>query len=435
MKKAKRIWISLVACLLALALFAVNIPVVGRMEVHAEKSSKEIQEEIDELEKEQKEIEKQIKELENLVTENMSEVEIAVSKKSAVDQQVALLYQQKETINKQIVAYGKLIAEKQKELDDAEAALAKMKEDNKARIRAMEKNSMTSSYWAVVFQAENFLDLLDQLKMVARIQESDEKMIRELTQAAEDVEVAKLALEDQKAELEAKQEELDATEEQLIEKKTEAEALLEELMEKNKEYLALVEEAEILHAANAEELEGLEEDYDEAKHREYLEYLASLPPPKPKPPVQTGGTTGGGTTGGGGNVTTNGETWGYPTSYIGVSSVYGYRIHPVYGDQRFHHGIDLAAYQGTPIYAARSGTVTIASYDWSSGYWVNINHGDGFTSRYLHMTHYVVSAGQYVTKGQVIGYVGSTGTSTGPHLHFGIYYNGSSVNPSNYIRF
>ena len=81
------------------------------------------------------------------------------------------------------------------------------------------------------------------------------------------------------------------------------------------------------------------------------------------------------------------------------------------------------------------GTVTTTSYNNSAGYYVTINHGDGFSTSYLHMTHYIVSEGQRVSAGQVIGYVGSTGVSTGPHLHFTIYYNGATVNPANYINF
>ena len=145
-----------------------------------------------------------------------------------------------------------------------------------------------------------------------------------------------------------------------------------------------------------------------------------------------------GNTGNAGNSNTStavpsNATWLMPCSYIRVSSPYGWRIHPVYGTTRFHHGIDLAAPKGTPIYASRSGTVTRATYDSSSGYYVTINHGDGFSSSYLHMTHYVVSVNQTVKAGQLIGYVGSTGTSTGPHLHFSVYYNGTSQNPAAYI--
>ena len=81
----------------------------------------------------------------------------------------------------------------------------------------------------------------------------------------------------------------------------------------------------------------------------------------------------------------------------------------------------------------RSGTVSAATYSYDCGYYVQINHGDGYRSIYMHMTHYVVSAGQHVSQGQVIGYCGSTGISTGPHLHFGISKNGVYVNPANYI--
>lgn len=426
MKKAKRIGISLLSVLLTLVLLAGSISPAAPMEVYA-KSSSQIKKEIDDLEEEREKIEEELAELDNLVTANMTEMEKAMNEKSAVDQQVALLYQQMDTINKQIVAYGTLIAEKQVELEAAEAALAQMKEDNKARIRAMEKNSMTASYWAVVFEAEDFLDMLDQLKMVAQIQEADKQMIKKLSEAAEQVEIAKEELETEKAALELKKAELEETEKQLEAKKAQAEAILEELMLKNEEYQKLVHDAEQIHSEMSEELEKLETAYDAAK---YQEYLATLPPPKPNP-GGAGNASGGATS----VPDTSGESWGYPTNYINFSSAYGWRKHPVYGDMRFHHGVDLGAYQGTPIYAARSGTVTIASYDWSSGYWVNISHGDGFTSRYLHMTHYIVSAGQYVSKGQVIGYVGSTGTSTGPHLHFGIYYNGVSQNPASYINF
>ena len=136
--------------------------------------------------------------------------------------------------------------------------------------------------------------------------------------------------------------------------------------------------------------------------------------------------------GSGGNASSSG--WQYPLPYrVTVTSAYGYRVNPVTGQWSFHTGVDLAAGAGTPIYATRSGTVTTATYSDVYGYYVTINHGDGYSSLYGHMTHYVVSAGETVSQGQVIGYVGSTGWSTGAHLHFTIYYNGSTVNPMDYI--
>ena len=118
-----------------------------------------------------------------------------------------------------------------------------------------------------------------------------------------------------------------------------------------------------------------------------------------------------------------------------VSSPFGNRDAPTAGASTYHQGIVLSAPEGTPIYASRTGVVTTATFGKSAGYYVSINHGDGYSSVYMHMTRYVVSKGQAVSAGQVIGYVGSTGVSTGPHLHFGIAYNGSYVNPANYIAF
>ncbi|MBR4308723.1 MAG: M23 family metallopeptidase, partial [Oscillospiraceae bacterium] len=130
----------------------------------------------------------------------------------------------------------------------------------------------------------------------------------------------------------------------------------------------------------------------------------------------------------------NGESFFFPVEYCSkLTSPYGYRVHPVTGKYTLHNGVDLAAAKGTKIYATKSGKVTTAVYNYSWGYYVVINHLDGFSSLYGHMTNFVVSEGEYVKRGQLIGYMGSTGWSTGPHLHFTIYYNGASVNPMNYI--
>ena len=137
-----------------------------------------------------------------------------------------------------------------------------------------------------------------------------------------------------------------------------------------------------------------------------------------------------------GNTGSN-ATWLRPCSYVMVTSPFGPRDieDQVSGASKYHQGIDLGAAEGTPIYATRTGRVSIASYSNSAGYYVSINHGDGFSSIYMHMTRYVVSSGQAVSAGQLIGYVGSTGISSGPHLHFGISKNGVYVNPAYYINF
>ena len=137
------------------------------------------------------------------------------------------------------------------------------------------------------------------------------------------------------------------------------------------------------------------------------------------------------------NAAPSAANWKVPCTYVYLSSPFGYRVHPIHGTYGFHSGVDLAAPGGTPIKATRAGTVTKTAYDSASGYYVTINHGDGFSSSYLHMTHWDsnIYVGKKVSQGEVIGYVGSTGWSTGNHLHFSIYFNGVAQNPAAYMNF
>lgn len=125
--------------------------------------------------------------------------------------------------------------------------------------------------------------------------------------------------------------------------------------------------------------------------------------------------------------------WVVPMRFLNVSSYYGSRTHPVSGEQSFHTGIDLAGPQGTPIVATRSGTVTKAEYQDQAGNFVSIDHLDGYSSSYLHMSKYIVEVGQFVIAGQVIGYCGQTGVATGPHLHFEVYHDGRMMNPAKVV--
>ncbi len=421
---------ALLALVLALALTLSLAGTVVPTAQAADKSSSEIQKEIDAMKAERAEIQKEIDALQSQMSGKMDTMEEVVAQKDLIDQEIFLLHEQIANTNAQIMAYSVMIADKQAQLDSAQSRLSTLQQKNKARIRAMEKNSKTS-YWSVVFKATSFMDMLDRLNTMYKINKADRELIQELSAAADEVSRVKGELQDQKLGLEQTKKELEASQVTLEEKRIKADELLSELVAEYQEYEELVHEAESNRADINSEIKDLEKDYKDAKDREYQkwyqEYLQQQQQNKPS----TG--TGSGT--GGSSNTTNGITWIIPCTYRRVSSPYGWRIHPVYGDRRFHSGIDLSASSGTPIYATRSGKVTIAKYSSTAGYYVNIDHGDGFMSRYLHMTHYVVSAGQQVSAGQLIGYVGSTGTSTGPHLHFSLYKNGSTVNPADYIKF
>ncbi|MBR5570305.1 MAG: peptidoglycan DD-metalloendopeptidase family protein [Oscillospiraceae bacterium] len=401
-----------------------------------DKSSAQIQQEIDGLKGEKEALQAEIDALRGQMSDSMDSMEEVVDQKNLIDQEIFLLYEQIANINAQILAYGVMIADKQEELDIAEGNLATLQDQNRARIRAMEKNSRTS-YWSVVFKADNFLDMLDRLNAIFKINKADQELIEDLTEAADEVARVRDELQTQKDALDETKQELEEAQGQLETKRAEADELLAELMTEYQGYEDMVEQAESNQAQLDTEIGELEEEYEEAKDREYKiwyeQWLAQQQAQQQQQQQNKPSSSGGGQ--GGNTNVTNGIKWLVPCNFTRISSPYGWRIHPVHGDRRFHSGIDLAGPMGTPIYATRAGKVTIAKYSSSAGYYVHIDHGDGFGSRYMHMTHYVVRAGQSVSQGQVIGYMGSTGTSTGSHLHLSLYLNGSTVNPANYIKF
>ena len=420
MNRKKKI-LSAMAAGLALVLLAVQL--MSAVPYRAEAaSSGELKAQLEALEEEKKKIDSELKELEGKLSDNLNEMEAIVAQKDIIDQEIFTLYQKTANINEQISAYSALIADKQEELDAAKANMKALNEKNKERIRTMEEDG-TISYWSVLFEASSFSDFLDRLNMVEEIAASDARRLQEMSEAAEAVAAAKTELEEGQKALEATKVELEVAQVEQEKKRAEADALLAQRIATGEEYQKYIAEADEEEDALSIQIDNAERLYENAKYQEWLATSVAT-----KPTYSGGGTAGEGTTIGG-------LTWLKPTTYRKVSSPYGWRIHPVYGDWRFHSGIDLSAPSGTPIVATRSGKVTVAQYSSSGGYYVTINHQDGFESKYLHMTHYIVGVGDYVTAGQVIGYVGSTGVSTGAHLHFTLVYNGNYVNPADYIKF
>ena len=408
---------GVMAAVMIFGLVAMAIP-----SANAAQSSSEIKEEINALKKEQQKNREQLAELQGKLSENLSEIGKIVEQKNNIDQQVFLLNQQTQNLTKQVTAYNGLIADKQAELDKATARYEELCSQYKERVRAMEENGSVS-YWSVLFQANNFSDLLDRLNMIEEIAAADQRRMKELNDAAKVVEAAKTELETEKVELESSKQELESASQQLEKSKVEADTLMQKLIATGQEYQALIDEHEKIESDTAQQLDQKEAAYDKAKEREYQEWLAAQEPPKQS---STGNTV---------NIDTSGISWVLPISYTRFSSPFGWRTHPIYGDTRFHAGVDLSAPTGTPIVASRAGVVTVTSFEaGGAGYYVNINHLDGFVTRYMHMTHYIVSPGQTVKAGQIIGYCGSTGASTGPHLHFSVYYNGTAVNPAQFIN-
>lgn len=380
-------------------------------------TSGQIKEEINDLRDERSEIQKEMQALSQTLDANMEQIEQMVAEKNVIDQEIGLLTREIQLINEEVKAYGLLIADKQEELEQAQKDLEAVTQQNKDRIRAMEEDG-DLSYWSVLFRANDFSDLLDRLNIVQEIAAADRRRLDDMRQAREAVEQAHEALTAEKAAMEETRLQLEQSQTKLAQKRVEADKKLAELNDRKEEFLEKLAEAEEADNALMMEIAQKEKEYNAQKAAEDAANRPQVGQGQMPPS----------------NIT-NGLSWTVPCNYIRLSSPYGYRVHPVYGSYSFHDGVDLAGPSGTPIVATRGGTVTIAQFSSTAGYYVSINHGDGFSSVYMHMTHFIVSYGQQVQQGQVIGYMGSTGLSTGPHLHFGLSYNGSSQNPAAYINF
>ena len=393
---------------LLLSLFA------GSIHVHAASSS-EIKNQIDQLLEEQAALREQQAQLEEQRKENQADIESLVAEKNNYDQQVALLYEQISSTNDLISAYNLLIADKQQELDEAQKLLEDLNEAYRERIRAMEEEGELS-YWSVLFQANSFADFLDRLNMIQEIASADRRRLQQLDAAAKEVEEARNILAQEKAALQETKAAQEKAQLDLEAKSLLASALLDELIAKGEEYLKYVHDCEEQDRIMMEEIANKQHEYDKAK---YSEWLATSVPPTTRP-------------GGRPNIV-DGITWLVPTENYRITSPFGMRIHPVYGYEKMHTGVDLAAPKNTPIYASRAGVVVWAGWGNTGGWWVKVDHGDGFATTYLHMTRYTVKIGDFVEAGQKIGYMGSTGVSTGSHLHFGVMLNGVWVDPLKYI--
>lgn len=429
--KKRRLLVSilagLLACLMVLMLVLSALPVRA-----SAKSSYEIRQEIDAMLEEQEKIQAKQDELQAEIDQNASDTKEIIAQKDAIDQQVQVIQEKVENNNALIQSYNDLIAEKQGELDDALDRQEELNGQYKERLRAMEENGKLS-YWSILFKANSFLDLLDQLTMIHEIASRDQKMLTELSDLAQEIQDSQAQLSEDKAKLEDAKTELESSQAELEAARLKSDELLKELIARGDELAAAYEEQEAEKQAFSDQIAASEAEYNRAQEEERRQQEANnnkdnnnngssenpgSDTPDPNP---------------GSGDATSGFAW--PTTCQYITSPYGTRPSPFgNGTATWHTGIDIGASYGDPIYASKSGTVTIAGWS-TTGYgnFVVINHGDGSSTLYGHTSSYVVSEGEYVSQGQLIAYVGATGNVTGPHLHFNIYIDGSTVNPLAYL--
>ena len=387
----------MVAFLLVLAALCAMLPAVS-----AENSS-DIQDEIDRLKEEADRIEQQQKEIEDQLDENDAQTLSFAEEKMRIDNDLELARQEVENLEAQIHQYNLLVAEKQAELDELTEKQNTLMQKFRLRMRSLQERG-NISYWQVLFHSANFEDMLMRKTMVEEIAASDQRMLGQIRENAEQVLLAKESLTEQKAMLEEKKVEQAAAQEALEHKRAESDQAISELIASRQD---LVEEQERIQDdmdALEKEIAAREEELN--RQQQQNNYV---------PVVTEAGFL-------------------FPVSLNGyqcMTSPYGYRVHPISGVTRLHNGVDLAAVTGTPIFASKSGVVTTACIGW--GNHVVINHGDGYSTLYAHQSALNVYEGQIVSQGDVIGYVGSTGNSTGPHLHFTVFKNGETINPMSCI--
>lgn len=416
--KDRRTVMIRIICIVLCVIMLSGLLTSALLTVASAKSSSELKNELNALKDEASKIAAAGNALEKEMAANKDKQQTTIEEKTMIDKRIQITESEIRNANSQIQQYSLLIAQKQSELETAQAEQAELNERYKTRLRAMEETGHIS-YWSVLFKAKSFSDLLSRIDSIHEVAEADNRMLQQIQEKADAITQSRKELEE---ELTAQQEAktvLEQLEQELLDQRGEADTLMLQLEEAyanlSDEFLANEAEEEALR----KQVMDAQAAYEKALSAEEAARLAEANKNN--------------VAGGAGSVSASGFISPLPKGSTWVSCAYGWRNHPLWGDRRFHHGVDLAASQGTPIYAIAAGTVTIASYGNANGNYVSLSHGGGYGSIYCHMTHYTVSAGQSVSQGQIIGYVGSTGWSTGPHLHFEIHKNGSSTNPMSYI--
>lgn len=370
------------------------------------------QSDINALKSKQAAIAQQKSAIQSQIASAQGKVTDAEAQKAELDEQNQLAQQEIDNIDQQIALYDQMIEQKAAELKTAQAAEDKQKAALEKRMRAMEETP-SLTYVEILFEASDFSDLLSKINDISAIMTSDKELEDSYTAARQKVETVKNEYEQTQNEQKQTKVELDAKKADLEQQITEATQLISNLESNIDSY---------------KQQYDAEEQQEAAIRNQIASQVAALEAQQKAAAAaaQKNGTT---------VAITNGTgqfTWPVPSSHT-ISSSFGYRVHPIFGTTKFHSGIDISASSGTPIVAADSGTVVTAVYSSSYGNYVAISHGNGNSTLYAHMSKLTVSSGQSVTKGQVIGYVGSTGWSTGPHCHFEIRIAGQLVNPASYF--
>ncbi len=360
------------------------------------------QSQIDALEEQRDALRAEREEMQAGIDELESQQADVLEQKAALDAQNEVYRQEIELVEEQVSIYTQLVEDKAREVEQATADENEQLATYRRHVRAMEENGRFT-YLSILFGSSSLGELMSNLDMIGEIMEADQRSYDQYVAAREKSEQIQ-------AEYETMLDELDVRQAELESERAELEAQIEEATQL---IVDLEAQLETDRAAYEEQLAK-----EEALESEIQNMIAELERQEAA------------------NSITSTGTYIWPLPGYSPGSAYGWRIHPIWGDMRFHAGEDIGAPTGTPILAADSGIATVIP-DNGNGYgnYIMINHGGGRVTLYAHMSGFAVSNGASVTQGQVIGYVGSTGNSTGPHLHFEVRVNGATTDPKSYFNF
>lgn len=411
MKNIKKSLRSVFCALLAAAALAASLPAYAVSQA-----------EIDDLQKKLDALEQQAQEQQDVINDLTSQKARFITRKLALDNKIEINRQMIELIGEQIEIYDEIIAEKQAELDKALEKETAQTELLRSRIRAMEENS-TYSYASFIFDSSSVTELLSRIGDVNDIMHYDKTLEEEYMAAREDVESIKKSYEEARHEQELLQKELDT-------KQAELDAQVEAAYTMIADIETLSDDAQAEYDAIAEEEAKAEETLQEAIRKRAAEQAKYNQNNNSN--NGGGGNSGGGSSGSGSATSLSNLQWPVPSCTL-ITSRFGYRVAPTTGASTYHGGLDIGAGMGASIVAAGAGDVIYAGANGGYGNCVMIDHGNGVVTVYAHMSSIGVSYGQYVTAGQYVGAVGSTGVSTGPHCHFEIRINGAQTDPAAYF--
>lgn len=384
-----------------LLLLCLSFPAYGtKKELEAEKEKTSV------IEEEKKKVEDTLKNLEGQKADTESYVR-------QLDQEMAAISSQLEELSGQIADKESEIAVTQEELSAAQEAEVQQYDAMKLRIKYMYEKGDTT-FIDLILESKSISQLLNRAEYISQISQYDRQMLDEYAATRQTIADNEAKLESERADLLALQKSTQA-------KHNSVEELLAAKEEQLKSYETQIASAQSQINAYEQDLAA-----QESKIRQIEEEMQKAEEEARKKAESSGTSY---------TVKSLGNTkfiWPCPSSSR-ITSAFGGRESPTEGASSNHQGIDIGASTGSDIVAAADGVVTIATYSASAGNYVMLSHGGGVSTVYMHCSSLNVSEGQSVTQGQVIAKVGSTGYSTGPHLHFGIRSGGSYVNPSNYV--